>query len=244
MTSTRPQAPPILRVEALRGGYGAVRVLQGIDLEVRAGEVLGVLGRNGAGKTTTLKTVMGLLPATGGRIWLGDIELTSMPAHRIPGLGVGYVPQGRGLFRELSVADNLRMGMLVRASAPAVHERVLELFPVLRERLRQAAGTLSGGEQQMLAMARALCIEPALLLLDEPGEGLQPSLVARVVETVARLRDRGVAVVLVEQKVDAVLGVADRVVFVENGRTVHWSTPAELAADPEPLRRHVGLRRD
>ena len=232
----------MLRVESLQGGYGAVRVLSGVDFAVAAGEVLGMLGRNGAGKTTILKTVMGLLPASGGRVLIGDQATGGLPAHEVPRLGVGYVPQGRGLFRELSVADNLRMGLLVRDSGPEVLERVLALFPVLKERIKQAAGTLSGGEQQMLAMGRALCLEPEVLLLDEPGEGLQPSMVERVLETVGWLREQGVAVLLVEQKVEAVLRVADRVVFIENGRSVHTATPAELADDPRPLQHYVGVR--
>ena len=232
----------MLRVEAVNGGYGGVRVLSGVDLQVAAGEVLGVLGRNGAGKTTLLKTIMGLLPASGGQILIDGAEATRLAAHDIPRLGVGYVPQGRGLFRELSVAENLQMGLLVRDSGHEVRERVLELFPVLRERLRQAAGTLSGGQQQMLAMGRALCLEPKVLLLDEPSEGLQPSMVDRVLETVVLLRSQGVAVVLVEQRVDAALGVTDRVVFMENGRSVHTATPAELRENPRPLHDYVGVR--
>ena len=232
----------MLEVEDLQAGYGAVRVLDGVTLSVSAGEVVGLLGRNGAGKTTTLKTLMGLLPATGGRVAVAGEDVTALPAHEVPRLGVGYLPQGRGLFRELTVLENLRMGLLVRDGGPEVLERVLDLFPVLRERLRQPAGTLSGGQQQMLAMGRALCLEPRVLLLDEPGEGLQPSMVERVTETVSLLRGQGVAVLLVEQKVDTLLAVADRVVFIENGRTVHETTPAALREDAAPLYRYVGVR--
>ncbi len=233
----------MLRVQNLSGGYGGVRVLGGVDLAVAAGEVLGVLGRNGAGKSTLLKTIMGLLPASAGSVFIDGTEVSRLAAHRVPALGVGYVPQGRGLFRELSVEENLTMGLLVRNSGREVRERVLALFPMLRERLKQPAGTLSGGQQQMLSMGRALCLEPKVLLLDEPGEGLQPSMVERVLETVTLLRSQGVAVLLVEQKVEAVLAVADRVVFIENGRSVHNATPAELRADPRPLHEHVGVRR-
>ena len=233
---------PLLRLEGVQGGYGPVRVLSEVSLAVAAGEVVGLLGRNGAGKTTTLKTVMGLLPATAGSIEVDGRDAVALPAHEVPKLGVGYVPQGRGLFRELSVMDNLRMGLLARDSGAEVLEQVLDLFPQLRERLQQLAGTLSGGQQQMLAMGRALCLRPRVLLLDEPGEGLQPSMVARVVETVRLLREQGVAVLLVEQRVETLLGVADRVVFIENGRTLHEATPAELREDPAPLYRYVGVR--
>ena len=161
----------------------------------------------------------------------------------MPKLGVAYVPQGRGLFSGMSVEENLRMGLLVKDSGIETLNRVLALFPILRERMDQRAGTLSGGEQQMLATARALCLEPKLLLLDEPSEGLMPSVVNAMLEMVAGLRASGVAVLLVEQKVDAALKVADRIVFMENGSIREETTPAALAADPEPLQRYVGVHR-
>jgi len=237
-----PGGGSMLEIEGLHGGYGLVRILRDVDLRVRAGEVVALLGRNGAGKTTLLRTVMGLLRPAAGRILLDGVDLARLPAHAVPRLGVAYVPQGRGLFRDLSVAENLRMGMLVRESGPEALDSVLDLFPVLRARMRQRAGTLSGGQQQMLATARALCLEPKLLLLDEPGEGLMPSLVEQLMHTVAELRSRGVGVLLVEQKVDAALRVADRVVFMENGAVRHESDPERLALDPEPLLRYVGVR--
>jgi branched-chain amino acid transport system ATP-binding protein len=178
-----------------------------------------------------------------GAITLAGADLTHRRPHEIPRLGVAYVPQGRRLFPHLSVEENLRMGLLVRDGDAATREGVLELFPVLRERLRQRAGTLSGGEQQMLATARALCARPTVLLLDEPSEGLMPALVDRLLDTVAGLRARGVGVLIVEQKVDAALRVADRVVVMEHGRVVHEATPAALAAAPDVLLRHVGVRR-
>ena len=153
------------------------------------------------------------------------------------------MPQGRRLFPEMSVAENLRMGLLARKSGAGTLERVLDLFPVLRERLGQSAGTLSGGEQQMLAMGRALCLEPKVLLLDEPCEGLQPSYVQKVLDTIALLKTQGVAVLLVEQKVDAALGIADRVSFLENGALVHEAPAAALAGARELLERYVGVRR-
>ncbi len=223
--------------------YGSVPVLRAVSLAVAPGEVVALLGRNGAGKTTTLRSIMGLNRPRAGTIALDGDELTALRPHQVPRLGVAYVPQGRGLFADMSVEENLRMGLLVRGAGPETLERVLGLFPALTERLGQRAGTLSGGEQQMLAMARALCLEPKLLLLDEPSEGLMPRVVRLLLDIVTRLKSQGVAVLLVEQKVEAALEVADRVAFIENGAIKHVSTPAALAADPEPLHRYVGVRR-
>ncbi len=223
--------------------YGSVQVLHAVSLAVAPGEVVALLGRNGAGKTTTLRSIMGLNRPRAGSIALDGDELTALRPHQVPRLGVAYVPQGRGLFADMSVEENLRMGLLVRGAGPETLERVLGLFPALTERLGQRAGTLSGGEQQMLAMARALCLEPKVLLLDEPSEGLMPRVVRLLLDIVTRLKSQGVAVLLVEQKVEAALEVADRVAFIENGAIKHVSTPAALAADPEPLHRYVGVRR-
>ena len=223
--------------------YGAIQVLKGVSFEVGGGEIVGLLGRNGAGKTTTLKAIMGLVRARAGTISLDGTELTSLKAHQVPPLGVAYVPQGRGLFSGLSVEENLRMGLLVRGRGPEALDEVLQLFPALTERLRQRAGTLSGGEQQMLATARALCLGPRVLLLDEPSEGLMPILVDRLLETIKGLTARGISILLVEQKVDAALKVADRIVFLENGAIRGETTPADLEIDPEPLHRYVGVRR-
>jgi branched-chain amino acid transport system ATP-binding protein len=232
-----------LKLDRVNSYYGGVHVLQDVSLQVAAGEVLGLLGRNGAGKTTTLRTVMGLVRARSGSITLDAAELLRVPADEIPRRGIAYVPQGRRLFSDFTVAENLRMGLLVRGGGEETLEPVLDLFPVLRERLGQRAGTLSGGEQQMLATARALCARPTLLLMDEPSEGLMPALVDRLLVMVTALRARGVGILLVEQKVDAVLRVADRVALIENGRIVREATPAELAAEPEILLRYVGVRR-
>jgi branched-chain amino acid transport system ATP-binding protein len=232
-----------LRLDRVNCYHGGIHVLRDVSLELAAGEVLGLLGRNGAGKTTTLRTIMGLVRARSGSITLDAAELLRVPPHEIPRRGIAYVPQGRRLFPDFTVAENLRMGLLVRGGAEETLEPVLELFPVLRERLRQRAGTLSGGEQQMLATARALCARPTFLLMDEPSEGLMPMLVDRLLGTVAALRARGVGILLVEQKVDAVLRVADRVAILEGGRVVHQATPAELSAEPDILLRYVGVRR-
>ncbi|PWK70582.1 ABC transporter ATP-binding protein [Aminobacter sp. AP02] len=230
-----------LTISGLDCFYGEVQVLHGLDLELNKGEVLCLLGRNGAGKTTTLKAIMGLVPARAGSIRLGERELTSLPAHEVPKAGVAYVPQGRRLFAELTVAENIEIGLMARNKGNAVREAVLDLFPLLRDRLKQRSGTLSGGEQQMLAMARALCLEPDVLLLDEPTEGLMPSMIARIRETVAALRERGVSTILVEQRVDAVLPVADRVAFIENGRNRETVDVARLRDDPALVRRYVGV---
>jgi branched-chain amino acid transport system ATP-binding protein len=230
-----------LTVSDLYAGYGETPALHGLDLALREGEVLCLLGRNGAGKTTTLKAIMGLVRATSGSIRLGDMELTGLPAHEVPRAGVGYVPQGRRLFAELSVAENIEIGLNARNRGEAVRRRVLDLFPVLRERLKQQAGTLSGGEQQMLAMARALCLEPKVLLLDEPTEGLMPSMIARIRDTVSSLRGQGVSSLLVEQRVEAVLPVADRVAFIDNGAVREIVDVARLRAEPDLVKRYVGV---
>jgi branched-chain amino acid transport system ATP-binding protein len=232
---------PILAVRGLDCFYGEVQVLHGLNLTLDNGEVLCLLGRNGAGKTTTLKAIMGLLPAASGSIRLEDVELTGLPAHAVPKAGIAYVPQGRRLFAEMTVAENIEIGLNARKKGASVREAVLDLFPLLRERLRQRSGTLSGGEQQMLAMARALCLEPKVLLLDEPTEGLMPSMIAKIRETVAKLRGMGVSTVLVEQRVDAVLPVADRVAFIENGRNRETVDVEILRADPSAVKRYVGV---
>ncbi|MBB5220792.1 branched-chain amino acid transport system ATP-binding protein [Amaricoccus macauensis] len=230
-----------LTVTNLHGGYGAVAVLHGIGFTVAPGEVLCLMGRNGAGKSTTLKAIMGLVRATSGEIRLDATRLDTLPAHDVPRAGVAWVPQGRRLFAELTVAENLEIGLLTRQSPPEVRERALELFPRLRERLTQASGTLSGGEQQMLAIARALCTEPRVLLLDEPTEGLQPSMIALIHDTVVRLKATGVATVLVEQRVDAALTVADRIAFVDRGRIAATLPAAGLDRSAAEFREWVGV---
>jgi branched-chain amino acid transport system ATP-binding protein len=234
----------MLTLSGIDCDYGEVRVLHGVSLAVAPGEIVGLLGRNGAGKTTTLRAIMGSVRPRAGSIRLDEIELTALRPHEIPKRGVAYVPQGRRLFPSLTVAENLRMGLLVRGGDAGTLEEVLALFPVLRERLRQRAGTLSGGEQQMLATARALCARPRVLLLDEPTEGLMPALVQRLLETIRALKARAVGVLLVEQRIDAALKVVDRVILMETGRVRHEATPAALASNPEVLLRYVGVRRE
>ena len=233
----------MLVLERVNCYYDEIHILKDVSLRLAPGEILGLLGRNGAGKTTTLKAIMGLVKSRSGSIQVEERELTRLSPHEIPRLGIAYVPQGRRLFPLLTVEENLRMGLLVRDSGPDTLDRVLSLFPVLKDLLRQRAGTLSGGQQQMLAMARALCLEPKVLLLDEPSEGLMPSLVDTLLDTIVELKQRRVAVLLVEQKIEAALKVADRIAFIENGSMRGEATPDELAADPQPMLRYVGVKR-
>lgn len=221
--------------------YDDVQVLRKLSLTARPGEIHCLLGRNGAGKSTLLKAIMGLLPVRAGEILLDGEPLSGLPAHMVPKCGVGYVPQGRRLFAELTVAENIEIGLMTRARGRDVRAKVLDLFPILADRLRQPAGTLSGGEQQMLAMARALCLEPKLLLLDEPTEGLQPSMIALIREVVVGLRQAGVAIILVEQRVDAVISIATRVTFIENGQNRETLTGTELQANTDLLHKYVGV---
>lgn len=230
-----------LKVAELDAFYGEVQVLRGFELSLLKGEVLCLLGRNGAGKTTALKAIMGLVSVRAGSVLKDGQNLSKLPAHEVPKAGVAYVPQGRRLFAEMSVDENLEIGLMTRGKGRQTRESVLELFPVLRERLSQRSGTLSGGEQQMLAMARALCLEPDVLLLDEPTEGLMPSMIARIREVVAGLRERGVSTILVEQRVDAVLSLADRVAFIENGQNRETVGVEQVRVDPGYVRRYVGV---
>jgi branched-chain amino acid transport system ATP-binding protein len=231
----------MLIVDHINCFYGEVQVLYDFGLDLYPGEVLCLLGRNGAGKTTALKAIMGLVRVQSGSIRFNDREISALPAHQVPVQGIAYVPQGRRLFAALTVAENLEIGLMARKRGQETLDRVLDLFPMLRERLRQRAGTLSGGEQQMLAMARALCLEPDILLLDEPTEGLMPAMIARIREMVTALRARGVSILLVEQRVDAVLPIADRVAFIENGRSREVLDVGMLRADPALLQRYVGV---
>lgn len=244
---TGPCKPPIwgpiemLELRAVNSGYGEAQVLRDVSLEVAPGEILCLLGRNGAGKTTAMKTIMGLLPLMSGEVLVDGQPVSDRPAHEIPKAGVGYIPQGRRLFGELTVAQNIEIGLMTRGQGSDTRDFVLDLFPRLRERLSQRANTLSGGEQQMLATARALCLRPKVLLLDEPTEGLQPSMIAAIRDVVARMKDEGVAILLVEQRVDAVLSVADRVAFLEMGRLAETVSAETLRADHAIVDRYVGV---
>ena len=231
----------MLTVENVSAGYGPVQVLQEVNLEVRAGEVLCLLGRNGAGKTTTLKAILGLIPLTKGVVRLNDKDISALPAEQAAKHGIGYIPQGRRLFAEMSVAENIEIGLMAGGRGAKTREWVLDLFPRLRARLQQRAETLSGGEQQMLATARALCVQPSVLLLDEPTEGLQPSMIRIIQDVVQRMRDQGAAIILVEQRIEAVLALADRVAFLENGRSRETVSAAALREDSILLEKYVGV---
>ena len=232
----------MLKIDRISSRYDQVQVLKDVSLEVRDGEVLGLLGRNGAGKSTLLKSIMGLVEVSSGSISMDDVILNELPAHQIPKNGIGYVPQGRRLFSELTVEENLKMGLLVRDSSNDVLEWVLSLFPVLKTRMSQKSGTLSGGEQQMVATARALCLQPKFLLMDEPSEGLMPSMIETIFETIEKLKNKKVGVLLVEQKIEGTLRVSDRIVFMENGFMREESDPQALAKNPEALAKYVGVK--
>jgi branched-chain amino acid transport system ATP-binding protein len=230
-----------LEVQGLTAGYGPVTVLQGVDFRAEPGQVTCLMGRNGVGKSTFLKALMGLVPASSGTIQLHGMPLHGLPAHQVPRRGLAYVPQGRRLFGPLTVAENLAIGGLVQGNDADTLHRVLTLFPRLRERLSQTAQTLSGGEQQMLAIARALCLSPKVLLLDEPTEGLQPSMITLIQEAVLTLKAQGVAVVLVEQRVEAVLKLADRVGFMRAGRVEEMRDIKGLTASDPVFQAFVGV---
>lgn len=231
----------MLDVKDINAAYGQVKVLNGVSLNVDAGEILCVMGRNGAGKTTLLKTVMGIVRATSGSITLDDQELTKLENHQIPKMGIGYIPQGRRLFPELTVEENIEIGLMTRDVSSDTKDWVLGLFPHLQVRLHQAAGTLSGGEQQMLATARALALRPKVLMLDEPTEGLQPSMSEQIRQVIINMKSEGFAIILVEQRIDAVLSVADRITMIENGKSVETLTATELKNAPETVKRYLGV---
>ncbi|MFB6172364.1 MAG: ABC transporter ATP-binding protein [Haloarculaceae archaeon] len=231
----------MLAVEHVDTYYGKSHVLFDVSLSAAADEVVAVLGRNGAGKTTLLRSVMGLTPPRAGRIVLDGEDVTGASPSTVANRGVGYVPQDRRLFPALTVRENLQMGAGTGPWDPDRVARLLDQFPQLDGRLDQRAGSLSGGEQQMVAMARALVRNPKLVLLDEPTEGLMPALVSEVGDAVRDLAGEGYTIVLVEQHVDLALDLADRVYLLENGRVRAESTPAELRADESLLERHLGV---
>ncbi|MCP4825777.1 MAG: ABC transporter ATP-binding protein [Shimia sp.] len=225
----------MLKLEAVSAGYGSAQVLRTVSFEAKAGEILCLVGRNGAGKTTTMKAIMGLLPLMKGKVVVNGTVLSDLPSHKVPFYGIGYVPQGRRLFGALTVAENLSVGCLTNDKDTTVLEEVLRVFPRLKERLAQRADTLSGGEQQMLAMGRSMCFRPKVLLLDEPTEGLQPSMVLTIRDAADLMRRRGVAVVLVEQRLDAITALADKVVMLENGQVRGKLSRAQLASENDRL---------
>lgn len=220
----------MLDVQDLGAAYGAIPILDGVSLRVEHREVLAMLGRNGAGKTTLLRALTGLLRPVSGRAELDGCPIVGLPPYRIARLGIGYVPQGRGILPKLTVEENLFIGTRAQPQRGGrIPKSVFDYFPILMERLKQRGGTLSGGEQQQLAIARALCGKPRLLLLDEPSEGLQPSVVQLITQLIPRLaREEGIAVLLVEQNFDVVLNAATRCLIMEKGQIVYHGDTADL----------------
>jgi len=234
----------VLNIERLCSGYGRADVIHGIDIEVPKGRLVCIIGGNGAGKSTTMRTVSGMMNATAGRVLLGGRDITNVPSHRIALLGLAHVPEGRKVFVSMSVYDNLRLGAYGRTDREAVIrdlEETMEMFPRLRERRSQFAGTLSGGEQQMLAIGRALMAAPEVLLLDEPSLGLAPKLVEEVYSIIGRLRRQGRTMLLVEQFANIALRVADVGYVIENGRIVLSGSGADLLNSARVRAAYVGV---
>jgi branched-chain amino acid transport system ATP-binding protein len=233
----------LLDIQGLRSGYGRVEVLRGVNLQVRPGEIVALLGSNGAGKSTLNNTVSGLVPAWGGRVRFDGVDLTGAHYRDVVRAGLIQVPEGRRIFPNLSVLENLELGAFARARErrAANLERVFTTFPRLKERIEQKAGTMSGGEQQMLAIGRGMMAEPRLLILDEPSLGLSPLLVEQMFALVGRLHEEGLAVLLVEQNVGQSLEIADRAYVLENGAIRFEGRPAELLASDELRRAYLGL---
>ena len=231
----------MLEVDALHSGYGRIPILMGIELSVAKGEFLGILGHNGMGKTTLMQTVMGHLPATSGTVRFDGQDVTRLSPHKRSRAGLGLVPQGRQIFPDLSVYENLRMGMAGAATEDsAFMEEILELFPRLHRLLDRRGGALSGGEQQLLALARCLCSRPKLILLDEPTEGIQPSILEEIVDTLKVLRDRGLSLVLVEQNLEFIAALSSRVLTIQKGVITGEMSPKDLQ-DPEMVSEFVGM---
>jgi branched-chain amino acid transport system ATP-binding protein len=232
----------VLKVESIDVAYGEIRALKGVGLEVGRGEIVTILGNNGAGKTTTLKTISGLLHPSRGAITLEDESLLDVPPHAIVSRGIAHVPEGRRIFNRLTVRENLLMGAYLRSDAgvSADLERVFGLFPRLAERLTQVAGTLSGGEQQMLAIGRALMANPRLLLLDEPSMGLAPVLVEQIFDTISDINRQGMTILLVEQNAAMALSIAHRGYVLETGSIALTGTAAELSENADVRRAYLG----
>jgi branched-chain amino acid transport system ATP-binding protein len=229
----------MLSVQDVHTYYADSYILQGVTLDVRPGQVVALLGRNGVGKTTLARSIIGLTPTQRGKILFKDTDITGMPAHRIARMGIGLVPQGRHVFRSLTVKEHLQV--TARGQGQWSFDRVVELFPNLKSRLRSPGGKLSGGEQQMLAAARALVGSPELLLMDEPTEGLAPMIVRELGRTIESLKQAGTSILLIEQHLAFALRHADVVFIMSKGRIVHQCIPAELAADAETKARYLGI---
>jgi branched-chain amino acid transport system ATP-binding protein len=245
MNQTAPRTEPIVLVEDVHTYYGKSHILHGVTLHVQPGEVVGLLGRNGVGKSTTLKTIMGLVRPSHGSVLLDGNAITGLPTHKLARLGIGYVPEDRRIFRMLTVMENLRTGLdrngVTEERKAALLDKVSTCFPVLAERRNQAGGTLSGGEQQMLAIARAMMLEPKIILLDEPTEGLMPRMVSQIRQIIDVLHREGVAILLVEQNVPLTLEASERVYIMEKGLVRHHCAASEIKVDDPVIRQYLGV---
>jgi branched-chain amino acid transport system ATP-binding protein len=236
---------PLIAVDDLHTYYGKSHILHGVSLAVGRGEVVGLLGRNGVGKSTTLKSIMGLVSPRRGTITLGSTSIAGMPSHKLAKLGIGYVPEDRRIFRLLTVMENLRTGLdrpgVTDERKKELLDRVFAYFPVLGERRNQAGGTLSGGEQQMLAIARAMMLEPKIILLDEPTEGLMPRMVSQIHQIIDALHRDGVAILLVEQNVPLTLEASQRVYIMEKGAIRHHAASSDLKVGDAVIKQYLGV---
>jgi branched-chain amino acid transport system ATP-binding protein len=236
---------PLVRVEDVHTYYGKSHILHGVSLEVAPGEVVGLLGRNGVGKSTTLKTIMGLVQPSHGTVTLNGNAITGMPSHKLARLGIGYVPEDRRIFRLLTVMENLRTGLdrhgVTDEKRKALLDKVFTFFPVLGERRDQAGGTLSGGEQQMLAISRAMMLEPKIILLDEPTEGLMPRMVSQISQIIDVLHNEGVAILLVEQNVPLTLATCRRVYIMEKGCVRHHCAASDIDVHDPVIKQYLGV---
>ena len=233
----------MLTIDSLHVSHGGSLILQGVDLSVRHGEIRAIMGRNGMGKTTLLKTIMGFVTPQSGKILLEGLPIQSVPTHEIAARGISYVPQGREIFGEFTVFENLRLGTLGKPrSERKIPQDVFEYFPVLYERRNQRAGSFSGGEQQMLAIARALVSRPKLLLLDEPSEGIQPSIVNEICSILKKIiTETGLTILIVEQNVDMIMQIAAECAFMEKGAIVENCSVSDLRADESIIACHMGV---
>jgi branched-chain amino acid transport system ATP-binding protein len=236
---------PLIRVEDIHTYYGKSHILHGVSINVGPGEVVGLLGRNGVGKSTTLKSIMGLVRPSHGTVMLNGNAITGLPPHKVARLGIAYVPEDRRIFRLLTVMENLRTGFdrhgVTEDKRQALLDKVFKFFPVLAERRNQAGGTLSGGEQQMLAIARAMMLEPKIILLDEPTEGLMPRMVSQIHAIIDTLHSEGTAILLVEQNVPLTLAASQRIYIMEKGAVRHHCASREIDANHPIVKQYMGV---